>query len=165
MGAVAIFYFFATAFAMAVACCGPDPRAKLCSAYLMGAWAFTNAISMANTPCDKMELFTLPDLGAAAIVYIVFLRWPSRWMAMFLAALSVQVIFQLVDRLRGDGACGSLAAHWANEVMFDLQLVAVCIPTISMLLKKLRRRRRARGRIPPPYPGWQPPDDYRDRAA
>lgn len=158
MGAVAIFYFFATAFAMAVACCGPDPRAKLCSAYLLGAWAFSNAIFMQHTPADALELYTLPDLLAALVVYVVWLGWPTRWMTLFLAALSVQVAFQFYDGIRDQA--GTPAAHWANEVMFDLQLLAVCVPTAAQLWRRFRPRTRrpAKIMIRPPYPGWSPPD-------
>jgi hypothetical protein len=160
MGAVAIFYFFATAFAMAVACCGPDARAKLCSAYLMGSWAFSNAIFLQNTPADALELYTVPDLLAALVVYLVWLRWPSRWLTLFLAALSVQVIFQLYDRMNPPGEAGAAAAHWVNELMFDLQLLAVCSPTVVQLWRRFRPRprQRVKASIPPPYVGWHPPD-------
>lgn len=161
LGAVAILYFFATALAMAVACAGPDTRAKFCSAYLMIAWGLSNRIFITSAPEDALAQFSFWDVLAAIGIWWALLRWPSRWMAALLAALSTQVIFQLIQRF----GAGDVSDHfWVNELLYCAQLIAVTTPTIAQFRRRRRARRareraRPRGRSswPPPYDGWQPP--------
>lgn len=163
LGGVAIFYFFATALAMAVACAGPDVRAKFCSAYLMVAWGLSNRIFLTNPADDALAAFSFWDMLAVIAIYGAFLRWPSRWMALMLAALTTQVIFQAYHRFGDPEHRSIVAAFAANEAMYVLQLISVTIPTIAQLRRRARARRlrersrTRRGAIPPPYDGWEPP--------
>lgn len=164
LGAVAISYFCAAALVMAIACSGPDVRAKFASAYLMCAWGLSNFIFTTRDPDQALADFSFWDAAAVAVFYAMFLRWRSRWLALLLAALTTQVIFQLYHAAGGQVRHDTIAAFAANEAMYVLQLAAVCIPTIASVLRRLRRRRaRGRTKIRPPYEGWEPPENYRER--
>lgn len=159
MGAVAMFYFFAAAFVMAVACSGPDIRAKFCSAYLLGAWAMSNHIWVGADPNAALDAFTWPDAIAASLALWALLIWPSRWLAVVAAALTTQVIFQIHHSMQDPMTRQAAPANWVNELLYDVQLVATCTPTVAQTWRRLRRRRRARkaAEIPPPYPAWENP--------
>lgn len=168
LGAVAIFWFFAAAFAMAIACCGKDPRAKLVSAYLLCTWLSSNQIFHAGTMEEVMDAFSAVDIVAAMVLYIALMRWRSVWLATIVAALFVQVGLQAYYLTIDAEFRNDYRAILLNNLLYGVQLVAVASPT---LFKPSRRRRAAmkRGRranrINPPYEGWEPPPDYRVRAA
>lgn len=166
LGAVAMFYFYAAAAAMAIACAGPDMRAKFCSAYLMFAWGLTNRIALDAASADEALLQLSPwDIGAVAVIYILMMAWPARWTALMLAALTTQVIFQVWHAAQDPADSSIVAAHAANEAMYVVQLVSVTIPTLTkwgrLVRRRLKRSPRVRRPPPPPYDGWQPPEDYR----
>lgn len=163
MGAVAIFWFFAAAFAMGIACCGKDPRAKLCSAYLLGTWMISNQIFATRPPADTLEAFSYLDVMACGTIYAVAMRWPSRWIFLLLAGLGTQIFMQVAYRLGVQSS--DYMAFLLNNLLYGVQLVAVTLPTVA---PRRRRRwidrapaRRRSERIDPPYEGWEPPDGYR----
>jgi hypothetical protein len=163
LGAVAIFYFCATALAMVVACCGPDARAKVCAGYLMCAWALSNRIFLTSGADEALRLFSPWDLGAVLVIYVMMLRWPTRWILVLLTALTTQVVFQVYYGITGENLGGHYLLN--NEVLYWPQLVAVTIPTISKwrrVLQRWARRRDGRRRFRdeyPPAPSWQPHEE------
>lgn len=160
MGAVAIGYFFATAFAMAVACCGPDPRAKLCSAYLLCSWMISNRIFQTNTPPETMEDFFFLDVASSLVIYLVMLLWPSRWLALLLAALSAQVLMEAYYEIIAPEHRNDYGSFLVNNLLFALQLIAVTLPTVRHFRPRRPPAPRAPPRkIPPPYEGWLPPSE------
>lgn len=156
MGVVAISYFFATAFAMAIACCGPDPRAKLCSAYLMCSWCLSNHIFQTNSRADTIESFFFMDALASMIIYLVMLMWPSRWLALLLAALGAQVVMEGYYQLIAPESRNDYGSFLVNNLLYILQLIAVVLPTLRRMIPR-RRPPPERAVIPPPYEGWEPP--------
>lgn len=158
MHAAAIGYFFAAAFAMALACCGKDPRAKLCAAYLLCSWVASNNILHFFSVPQTIERFSLMDIGSLCVLFLVLLRWPSWWLTILVTSIFGQVVMQAYFIVLEPGLRHNHTALLVNNLLFIPQLVAVVLPTI------LRPRRRKRpvvrlrqSRIAPPYPGWRPP--------
>lgn len=157
MGAVAIGYGFATAFAMAIACCGRDPRAKLCSAYLMCAWLLSNHIFLSRSTEDTVDAFFLMDMAATFVLYSVLLLWPSRWLALLLGALTAQVVMETYYLIIAPESRNNFGSILANNLLYALQLVAVILPTVGRLIPRRRPPPARKRGIPPPYEGWEAP--------
>lgn len=161
MGEVAIFYFFAASFALATACAGRDVRAKFVAAYLLGTWMISNDIFLNNPPAKTLEMFSFIDVLAVFTLTIVLIRWPSRWLAVIIGALALQVLLQLEHRFDPFGTTSTWVAFLRNEALYALMLATVCTPTIAPLIRRRRKPKSRRVEIAPPYEGWKPPADYR----
>lgn len=159
MGGVAIGFFFATAFSMAIACCGPDPRAKLCSAYLFCSWCLSNHIFQTRPPADAIEGFYVMDVFGSMTIYVVLLIWPARWIALLTAALTAQVLMEGYYLILAPEHRSNYGAFLVNNLLYVLQLIAVDLPTLRRITPRLRPRQRVKVVIPPPYEGWVPPTE------
>jgi len=163
MGAVAIGFFIAAAFALAIACCGREPIPKLIGAYLFCTWMVSNQIFMRHTPLETMATFSYFDVAAIAVLTPVMLWRPSWWLFVILASLYAQVGFQSYYRAQDPDGRDNTIAWRIENALYAVQLLAVALP---VLLSRRRRQRkpyvrRSRVNLSPPYDGWEPPPDYR----
>jgi hypothetical protein len=161
VGAVAMGYFFAAAFALAVACCGRDPRAKLCAAYLICSWLASNQIFQHSDPTQALDRFSYLDVTALYILFVVLVRWPSRWLTLLVSALLAQVALQAYYAFLDPEARNDYTAFLANNLLYIVQLVAVTIPTFFRARRRRVIRRGRKSQIAPPYPNWVAPEGYR----
>lgn len=150
---IAIGWGIAAAFALAIACCGPNPHSKLVSAYLFGAWTLSNQIFETHSTADSLERFAYMDTLAASVLIIVWFRWPSRWLGVLWAALFTQIVFQTHYTIQAPQDRNEWAAILVNNLLYGIQLIAVVSPTFTR--PKRRDSVRARRR-PPKRPTGKP---------
>lgn len=142
MGAVAISFGVAAAFALAIACCGSNRLSKLAGAYLFASWLLSNVIFRSLGVDAAIAGFAYMDFAAAAAFIILWLRFSQAWIGVIAAALISQMVFHAVYY----ADLPSFERQWAgiliNNILYAVQLVAVTTPTLLPIRRRARLRRR-----------------------
>ncbi len=138
MNPVAVTFGVAAVFVLAIACCGPNQLVKVAAAYLFASWLVSNAVFLALTPGETLDVFAYLDLAAASILVVAWLWRSVVWAGLLGAFLYAQVLFNIAHKA---GYTTEWQAFFVNDFLFALQLAAVLGSTVLSLIRGEKPRK------------------------
>jgi hypothetical protein len=153
MGGVALGFGIFAAFAMAIACCGPNPVAKLTGAALFANWALSNLFNLNLAFYDTTVGWSYLDIAMVAILTPVWMRWPSLWLGVIVAASWAQIAFHFGFLLGERSYQDAWNSTLINNLLFAIELAFVTGPTLTRERGRMTSVSRTRWARRRPRPG------------